>query len=116
MSANIERKNWIALTSKLLELTQKDQIKWVLSDQGSLLDASSNVYETSHLGQGLRIYTKEQRNNFVDTETIVKLEFLDEYGRALYTAPSVEGLADLFDAVRVSTANITDFMQKLGVN
>ncbi len=117
---------WVAAISKLLRLTQEGRLAWKSVSPEFLPpdEEAEFAYVTEHLGKRIRIYEVRRKvpvrrgyatGVFENSEwdRAVKLEFVDESDRPLYSPGYVEGLADLLDAVRYKTTNIDGFLEKL---
>ncbi len=121
---------WVTFVAKLLELTQKGQIRWEMAGTVSFLPANeraTHAYVAEFLDRRMRLYryqysaerpihglrdilTSGPTFDWVDA---VKLEFVDPAGRALYEIPPVIGLWDLYNSVQYNTAGIDEFVDKV---
>lgn len=113
-------KETINLIEKLIELTQKNVIKWDISNYYPLLsdmEKSDTIFSTEYLGQLIRIYKFFYRHYKDEDEFYwleeYKLEIFDNQNNTLFNFPSVPNTKDLLNAVMYQKSNVEDFYKKL---
>lgn len=118
-----DRGRWVKLVAKLLELTQKGELRWrALSGDSQNRPPELRVtkfYKTVFQEQSLRLYEYREKSFYEETfEWVrgIRLEFLDNTGEIAFTVPEVEGLPALLDAAQYKTAGIEEFLKKLDIN
>jgi len=131
-----ERNRWIDAIVKMIELTQKGDMKWEARDSTHVRekddDSVEAVFYTKYEGKSLRLYKlvytaykavspttlydvvigAAQKKEAYRTSKII-LDFVSEEGFKLWTYPEVNALPDLLSAVQYQTAGINDFIDAL---
>jgi hypothetical protein len=91
---------WLRLVAKLTTATQNKDVQW---------QQMGTSYEAEFMGRNFRL----SRSRSFGDEGIV-LAFIDPFGGVEFEVPQIEGLWDLYEAVRLQAANIDEFLEKLG--
>lgn len=113
-------KETINLIEKLIELTQKNIIKWEISDKCPMLsdmEKYDTIFMTEYLGQKLRVYKFLYRHYRDEDEFYwleeYKLEIFDEKNNTLFNFPTVPNTKDLLNAVMYQKSDVKDFYKKI---
>ena len=131
-----EKEKLIDAVVKLIDLTQEDKLKWKPEKPRSSLNRESDsivdlVYVTNHKNKRLALYERKYKveepahvisssltnlfgpPSYPYWESRTILEFVDDKGNPLWTFPHVNGLDDLFNAVKYQTAGVRDFLKDI---
>ncbi|MGE4444885.1 MAG: hypothetical protein AB7E37_07960 [Candidatus Altimarinota bacterium] len=113
-------KETINLIEKLIELTQKNVIKWEISNMYPMLsdmEKFDTIFSTDYLGQKIRVYKFFYRHYRDEDEFYwleeYKLEIFDEQNNTLFNFPIVPNIKDLLNAVMYQNSNVEDFYKNL---
>ena len=123
-----EKDKWIEAIAKLTKMTQESTLKWRSSEVPEFFKNLENVkveviYLTKYKDKILRIYEKEVRERSYDFlsgkgqrlvwKSYTVLDFVDPNGVSLWVFPEIQGLDNLFSAIRFQTAKVKDFLKDL---
>ena len=122
-----EKDKWIEVIAKLTKMTQENALIWRRSEVPEFFKNLENVkveviYLTKYKDKILRIYEKRVKDfdyGFFGTGSTFKwsphtiLDFADPNGASLWVFPEVQGLDNLFSAVRFQVAGVKDFLKDL---
>lgn len=112
----MDKKQAMAMVEKLIELTQKNVIKWHISDitpSHSGMESISTVYATLYLNQNLRIYKyyyrfykDEDEYYWIDD---YRMELYDDNNNTIYEIPKTGNIKDLLNTVMYYSSGAGDF-------
>lgn len=113
-------KETINLIEKLIELTQKNVIKWKISNMYPMLsdmEKFDTIFSTDYLEQKFRV-DKVFYRHYRDEDEFYwleeyKLEIFDEQNNTLFNFPIVPNTKDLLNAVMYQNSNVEDFYKNL---
>lgn len=116
----MNEKETVNLIEKLIELTQKNIIKWKISDKYPILsdmEKFDTIFSADYLGQKLRVYKFFYRHYRDEDEFYwleeYKLEIFDQQNNTLFNFLTLPNIKDLLNAVMYQKSNVEDFYKKL---
>jgi hypothetical protein len=112
-------KDYVKLTAEFTRLTQKEEIKWLkkpaLNYMSSYHRRVEYVYTTKYKDRYLRIYEESYRiyneEGDYDWDSRIVFELVDAEGNNLWTFPYINGIRELFDAIKYKDANVAEFIK-----
>jgi len=126
-----EKNKFVDVIAKLIELTQKNKIKWEATDPKVVANNNpkykiGQVFIAEHKGKWLRIhkYSFETTNDLSSVgffigqskkswETTFMLEITDERGNRLWKFPYINALGDLFSSIEYQAAGVIEFIDDI---
>ena len=127
---SITKENLVQAVANLNEMTRERRIKWHVCESPvgrnalAAMMRQSYSYCAPYRGRTLRI-TENRAVSLTDqierrspdrepsSQNLYSLEILDENGTALYQFPTVQGIADVFQTVRVQLADVDEVINSL---
>ena len=125
-----DKDKFVDVVTKLIELTQKNKIKWQSRDSSEVTKKYPNyriegLFTTNYKGKLLQLFQyryKKPQDPFSvafaafskeEWVTSVKLEIIDDYGNGLWQFPSINALSDLFSSVQYQLAGVKELIDNL---
>lgn len=111
----------VELVDKFTELTQNNKISWEKQEPGDLINRDNKIdfiFIAKYKEKIIRLYKEEYKYYFYDEDvekcrrdSRIVLEFIDEYGSALWPFPQTANSWDLLNAVQYKDAKVGEFLQ-----
>jgi hypothetical protein len=109
---------WTEAVLKLVKMTRDGRLTWTAAP-GALVGVSvlslTHAYETNFEGWRLRLQRGANRFLAVlgPTSHSLRLDVVDKGGDSMWTFPNVEGLTDLYQAIRYRDVGVSDLVNRL---
>lgn len=121
----IPNDQWVQVVAKLIEMTQKAELKWKAEPSIKASDAPIGLLMSNSTAPGFTSGYKDKRLRIRPYQltpysiTLRKpsathlLEIMDDAGQSVWQFPDVPGIRDLFETIRFQQAGVKEFLDDI---